>query len=57
MNHDFFFFFFFFWSCSTRPFLSLTEKKWIAFQLLTAMANSWNRGVSVQISPHIWQIN
>ncbi|PLW39070.1 hypothetical protein PCASD_08954 [Puccinia coronata f. sp. avenae] len=30
---------------STRPFLSLTEKKWIAFQLLTAMANSWNRGV------------
>ncbi|KAI9626663.1 hypothetical protein H4Q26_017761 [Puccinia striiformis f. sp. tritici PST-130] len=30
---------------STRPFLSLTEKKWIAFQLLTAMCNSWNRGV------------
>ncbi|PLW31291.1 hypothetical protein PCASD_15185 [Puccinia coronata f. sp. avenae] len=31
---------------STRPFLSLTKKKWIAFQLLTAMANSWNRGVT-----------
>ncbi|KAA1080349.1 Serine/threonine-protein kinase, variant 2 [Puccinia graminis f. sp. tritici] len=30
---------------STRPFLSLAEKKWIAFQLLTAMRNSWSRGV------------
>jgi len=30
---------------STRPFLSLIEKKWIAFQLLTAMCNSWHRGV------------
>lgn len=24
-------------TCSTRPFLSLVEKKWIAFQLLSAM--------------------
>ncbi|MBW0474452.1 hypothetical protein O181_014167 [Austropuccinia psidii MF-1] len=31
---------------STRPFLSLSEKKWIAFQLLTAMCDSWERGVA-----------
>ncbi|KAI8460705.1 VPS15 protein kinase [Phakopsora pachyrhizi] len=30
---------------STRPFLSLAEKKWIAFQLLMAMRDSWKRQV------------
>ncbi|KAK0451864.1 hypothetical protein EV421DRAFT_1773494 [Armillaria borealis] len=31
---------------STRPFLSLIEKKWIAFQLLTALRDARNRKVS-----------
>ncbi|KAH9814832.1 kinase-like domain-containing protein [Melampsora americana] len=31
---------------STRPFLSITEKKWIVFQLLTALSQSWKQGVA-----------
>lgn len=31
---------------STRPFLSITEKKWIVFQLLTALRESWKQGVA-----------
>ncbi|EIW79923.1 WD40 repeat-like protein [Coniophora puteana RWD-64-598 SS2] len=31
---------------STRPFLSLVEKKWIAFQLLTALRDARNRRIS-----------
>ncbi|EPQ51918.1 ARM repeat-containing protein [Gloeophyllum trabeum ATCC 11539] len=31
---------------STRPFLSMVEKKWIAFQLLTALRDARNRKVS-----------
>lgn len=31
---------------STRPFLSLTEKKWIAFQLLTALRDARYRKIS-----------
>ena len=32
--------------CSTRPFLSTIEKKWIAFQILTALRDARNRKVS-----------
>lgn len=32
--------------CSTRPFLSPIEKKWLAFQLLTALRDARNRKVS-----------
>ena len=31
---------------STRPFLSLVEKKWIAFQILNALRDARNRKVS-----------
>jgi phosphoinositide-3-kinase regulatory subunit 4 len=31
---------------STRPFLTLVEKKWIAFQLLVALQQSHKHGVS-----------
>lgn len=33
-------------SCSTRPFLSHIEKKWIAFQILIALRDARNRKIS-----------
>lgn len=32
--------------CSTRPFLSTIEKKWIAFQVLNALRDARNRNIS-----------
>ncbi len=32
--------------CSTRPFLSTVEKKWLAFQLLNALRDARNRKIS-----------
>ncbi|KAG0139941.1 hypothetical protein CROQUDRAFT_693502 [Cronartium quercuum f. sp. fusiforme G11] len=31
---------------STRPFLNIAEKKWIVFQLLTALRDAWKHGVA-----------
>jgi len=35
---------------STRPFLTMVEKKWIAFQLLVALQQAHKHGVSLSCS-------